>query len=88
VVFPPQIAIHDPLMPGDLRSEGFTVEPGYLSIVLITPSQIVTSNAVKGLEIERRKCRFHSENEGMKVFSDYSRNGCIFECQLEQAYKW
>jgi len=74
-------------MPADLRSEGFTIEPGYNSIVLITPSQVITSDEVKSLSVERRKCQFASENANMKIFNSYTRAGCIFECQLEQAYE-
>ena len=78
-----KVAIHNPAMPADLRSGGVEVEAGYLSTFLITSSQLLTSEGVKGLEQSRRKCRFPSESEGLKIFKQYSQAGCIFECQIE-----
>lgn len=82
-----KVAIHDPMMPANLRSEGVEIEAGYLSTFLITPSEITITDAVKGLEQFRRKCRFRSETQNMTVFSEYTQAGCIFECQLRQAWE-
>ena len=77
-----KVAIHDPAMPADLRSGGIEIEPGYLSTFLITPSQQLTLDPVKELEENRRNCKFRSENEGLKIFNEYTQTGCIFECQI------
>ncbi len=80
-----KVAIHDPQKPADLRSEGVMIEPGYTSTFLITPSQVFTSDNVKKLEVDKRKCKFHSENEGLKIFTEYTKQGCVLECKLLQA---
>ncbi len=46
---------------------------------------MVTSDAIKGLSLEKRNCKFHSENEDLRIFSKYTQEACKFECQLTQA---
>ena len=36
-----KIDIHDPLTPADLRSEGFDIDPGYVTTIRITPKQLI-----------------------------------------------
>ena len=36
-----QVNIHDPLIPAELISEGVEVEPGYVTTILVTPTQEV-----------------------------------------------
>ena len=33
----------------------------------------------------RRNCRFRTENQGLKLFKQYSQNSCMFECHLAMA---
>ena len=35
----------------------------------------------------KRDCRFRNENQDMKLFNQYSQNGCMFECQIAMATK-
>ncbi len=84
---PFKVSIHDPLTIADLRSTGVEVEPGYLSTFLITPSQIVTSPTVMGLEESRRGCRFKDETQDLVIFKEYTQVSCTFECQIKQAFE-
>ena len=55
--------------------------------VRITPGYTSSADGLQdGLTIEQRKCRYRDENEKMKIFSDYTRAGCRFECMLDNAY--
>ncbi|XP_071747888.1 uncharacterized protein [Lepeophtheirus salmonis] len=38
---------------------------------------------VKGIQLSKRNCFFHDEKE-LKYFKDYTRNNCLFECDLEK----
>ncbi len=80
-----RITLHDPFRPADLRSEGVEVMPGYLSTFLVTPSQVVTSPSIEGVDLRRRNCKFRGENGGLKVFREYTQSACVFECMLAQA---
>ena len=82
-----RVAIHDPYAPADLRGTGIDIRPGHISTFLITPSQVKTSSAIEGLSMERRKCRFLSENKGLKIFSNYTQDACFLECKLMQSAK-
>ena len=82
-----KIAIHDPMSAGDLRRSGVEVEPGYVTTFLITPSQIVTSSNVKGLNEDQRQCRYHLEGKELKLFTKYTQSSCLLECQVRVAYQ-
>ena len=71
---------------GDVTGTSVGIKVGYISTFLIKPSQIVTSETTKEMEKEKRKCRFHDENDLM-LFKDYSQANCKFECQLNAAYE-
>ena len=63
-----------------------SLKPGYVSTILITPSQIVTSDEVKELPIAKRNCRFQNENNTLELFKVYTQANCNFECRLKAAY--
>ncbi len=80
-----RVTLHDPYKPADLRSEGVSIKPGYASTFLITPSQVVTSDSVGRLDLDKRNCKFHSENGTLRIFSTYTQAACTFECSLDHA---
>ncbi len=82
---PFKIAIHDPFSVADLGNAGVSVEPGTISTILITPSQIITTSTSRSLGEERRACRFKYENDGLEIFKIYTQTSCLFECQLKVA---
>ena len=59
--------MHDPRMPGDLYNEGFEVEANFISTFVVQPVETKTSHNVRSLAMHRRKCRFESESEDLKV---------------------
>ncbi len=82
-----KVAIHDPNSPADFRWVGLEVEPGFLTTFLITPSQVKTSLPVKKLDPQRRGCRFKDETDGLGIFSQYTKEGCEFECMMAEALR-
>ena len=44
--------------------------------------------ATKGqLSISQRKCRFPEENEILKIYSNYTKSGCLMECKIDYALR-
>ena len=60
--------MHDPFSAADLRTSGIHVKAGYETTFLITPSQIVATDEVKGLAPHRRKCTFDDETSKLILF--------------------
>ena len=59
--------MHDPKVPGDLHNEGFEVEANFITTIVMQPKETKTHESVQSLERARRKCRFASEAEDLKV---------------------
>ena len=53
----------------------------------VTPS--VTETDISGQELreEQRGCRLQRENEMLQIFREYSREACVLECQVQQAFQ-
>ena len=83
---PIRVAVHDPMSVADMIGTGFDVNTGYVSTILITPSQIVTSEHTKHLSRKERQCQFRDEFDKTGLFKDYSEANCNFECLLRVAY--
>ena len=47
--------------------------------------KITMNERLKTFGSAERKCRFVNENEGLKLFTNYSQGNCLFECKLEMA---
>ncbi|XP_059097852.1 uncharacterized protein LOC131892113 [Tigriopus californicus] len=77
-----RISIHDPQNVPDLRNDYIELKGGFTYTVLVSPSQLITNEDAKSIEIHRRNCRFHFENANMKILRNYSQTGCFMECQL------
>ena len=43
--------------------------------------------AIRGVDVAKRKCRFEDETDGMEMFHRYSERNCIFECRHRIAKK-
>ena len=71
-----KINIHDPMSAADLRGSGINVMAGYETTFLISPSQIVATDAVKTLPIYKRNCLFPDETKFTKliIFKYYAKN--------------
>lgn len=81
-----KISFHESHDPPNLR-EPFVVKAGYINTIYVTPEIQKTNEAMKALSIERRKCRFKDETDGLKLFKQYTKNGCLLECHILAAAK-
>ncbi len=55
----------------------------------VIPSMITTDDELIDIPENKRGCRFQSEHDNKRkgnVFSHYSQNSCLFQCQLEKAF--
>ncbi len=71
----------------DLVRQGITVKPGFRTRIKVMQSQVLAADALGELSLEDRNCRFPHENEGMKLLSNYSLNGCEFECAVKLSHE-
>ena len=54
----------------------------------ITPIEHTADEALEGLDIERRRCRYSHENPTKKsIFKYYTQKACRFECALSESHK-
>ena len=82
---PVAVVLHDPSQPGNILTKSLEIPLGHSSKVYITPTATVTDQTAMTLSERKRNCRLRSEAGGLKIFQLYSREACIFECQMEQA---
>ena len=45
--------------------------------------EIVPSEDLRGISIEKRNCRFEDEAENMEIFQSYSQSACEFEFKIK-----
>ena len=63
-----------------------TLKGGNEYLIDVTPHTIKVSDDYKGLELERRNCFANvDESPNLKLFKNYSRNNCRYECHVERA---
>lgn len=80
-----KIAIHDPGSVPDLRNDYIEIHPGFEYKILIAPQKIEGEDTLRGMDLERRNCRFEDEVYESRLFNRYSQSGCLLECQLKNA---
>ena len=79
------ISTHSPFnMPNVLEGFGIDIEPGTSTKVTVTPTVYEANENLKSIPIGKRNCQFEFEST-LKLFKNYSMNGCIFECLIEEA---
>jgi len=81
-----KVSLHDPNSPSDMRGASFPIPAGYLTKVQVRPREMVTLETAESLGIKDRNCQFSWENEGMVFYGEYSKTGCITECQIKMAF--
>lgn len=80
-----KLAISDKEDYFDMKSLSQTIKPGYHTIWKVQAMEIVASNDLHRLDMEKRNCRFGDEIEGLKLFKVYSQTSCEFECRVLKA---
>lgn len=58
------------------------VQPGYFVKALVTPSILVTDEAVRTLPLEQRKCLFPDENI-LEEQNEYRHVSCMTKCRMQ-----
>ena len=53
--------------------------------ISVSPSVARTTDSFKTLSVQKRKCKFPHEYQGLEIMENYSQSGCAFECMLRQA---
>ena len=73
----------------DLNSKIKTIslQPGYEYTIVVSPSGQESTNGFKQLSLEQRSCRLDHEVQEGSHFKVYSKNNCLYECYVAEAYK-
>ena len=82
-----KVSLHNPLEPANMRSNSFSIPLGYSTVVYITPKVREIDESAASLSEAERGCRLSKDASGLDIFKIYSREGCLLECQIKQAYK-
>lgn len=65
----------------DMPAHAALVQPGYFVKALVTPSVLVTDEAVRALPFKQRKCLFPDENLS-ELQDNYRHVACMTECRM------
>ncbi len=69
----------------DLVRQAITIKPGFRTRIKVVQSEVIAASDLNAIDIEGRKCRFPYENINMRLFNNYSLNGCQFECAMKKS---
>ena len=61
------------------------VRPGYNVVIRVIPKVVDTTAEFEKFDVRTRKCKLPHETNGLKLTNNYSKNGCEFECAVDQA---
>lgn len=70
-----------------LLKKGFSVSPGYHTLVAITPTVVDSDPSLQEVATQDRHCHFPHENDSMSVFPTYSQSNCFLECSLRKSHE-
>ena len=71
----------------DQRKMSITLKPGYEYTIEITPVRQESTDGFRDLPIDKRKCKKDDELDKSSIFKIYSKSNCMYECEVENAYK-
>ena len=79
------LLLHDPhILPG-IRGEGIRLRPGYVVTIIIKAQMIESSEDVRNINKQDRKCLFHDEAMGkLKMTKFYTQETCLLECKIKE----
>ena len=81
-----KVSLHNPLEPANIRSNSFSIPLGYKTIVYITPKVREIDSSAASLSESERGCRVSKETNDLSIFKTYTKEGCLLECMIKQAY--
>jgi len=79
------ISFSDELNAFDVNKNSFELLPGYIHMFRLIPSQIGTTKEFDLMSPTNRKCFLPSENSQSKIFKQYTKARCEYECAIEKA---
>jgi hypothetical protein len=65
--------------------KSFDIRPGHNNLITLSGKLVNSNLSLHYLDLRARKCCFVDENESSKLFKQYSRSHCMFECALLNA---
>ncbi len=80
-------AVHPSNTLAPLSRDGIEILPGNHYSILVTPTVIQTKEELLSLDPTKRGCMSLSDPNKLKIFATYTYENCLFECQLESAFK-
>ena len=70
------------------KSSSIPIMSGYKTTISVEPMEIVGSEDLRSVEVEKRKCRFFDELGDMVLFKRYSQSACKFEKNMKMIYTY
>ena len=83
---PIQFAVNDNPNAFSLLYNDLDLDVGYHNTITISQSVLNSTKSLKAMPISTRDCRFQDEAEEMKLFKNYTQQGCLFECRLNLSF--
>ena len=71
----------------DMMTTSELIKPGFHTTWKVQAMEIVPSEDLYDVPIEKRNCRFPEEASELTIFKIYSKKACQFECHLKKAIK-
>ena len=85
---PIKLLLHSPYEPANIEGSALELTHGMKHTIYVTPKKITTEEDLKSLDPNDRGCLFENESHGFqRYFNNYTRQSCLFECSLAQAYE-
>ena len=81
------VSLHNPKEPANIRSKSFKIPLGHSTTVYITPKAREIDDSGKELSEVQRGCRLAKDSHDLDLFNIYSKEACILECLIKQAYQ-
>ena len=57
----------------EIRQNSIDIQAGYKTTIWVNIMQLESDTQIKILDVKRRKCKFPSESDELRIFNEYSR---------------
>ena len=71
----------------DMKSFGQTIKTGYHTIWKVQAMEILPSEDLRDIAIDKRDCKFPDETSDLKIFKVYSQSACEYECRIKRGFE-
>ena len=68
------------------KISSIAIKAGYKTSIYVEPMEIVGSEDLRSVPINKRKCRFYDEIGDVQLFKNYSQSACKFEKSMKKIY--